>query len=125
MADRNLRWPGLAPLASVGVGCLALLSAVNPAAAYADVSTLIMGGTGDPDPDETYLTDVYNAYIMPNIAPQTAIPTGLVTPEQGFPLTAGLTFDSSVAWTPECYQPPTCRTPTRLFRRRIRVSRST
>jgi hypothetical protein len=76
---------------------LALTSAINPVLADADVSTLIMGGTGDPDPDETYLTDVYHAYILPNIAPQTAIPTALVTPEQGFPLSGQLTFDTSVA----------------------------
>jgi hypothetical protein len=97
MTDRSLRWLGLALLGSASVGCLALTSAINPALAHADVSTLIMGGTGDPDPDETYLMNVYDAYILPNIAPQTAIPTALVTPEQGFPLTAGLTFDSSVA----------------------------
>jgi hypothetical protein len=99
MTDRRLRWLGLALLGSLSVGCSALTSAINPVLAYADISTLIMGGTGDPDPDQTYLTDVYNAYILPNIAPQTAIPTGLVTPEQGFPLTGlnSLTFDSSVA----------------------------
>jgi hypothetical protein len=97
MTDHKLRWLGLALLGSASVGCLALTSAINPALTYADVSTLIMGGTGNPDPDDTYLTDIYNAYILPNIAPQTAIPTALVTPEQGFPLTTGLTFDSSVA----------------------------
>ncbi|MGO8964525.1 PE-PPE domain-containing protein [Mycobacterium sp.] len=94
MAYRRLRWLGVALLGSVGVGCLALTSAVI---AHADDSALIMGGTGDPDPDETYLVDVYNDYILPNIAPESAIPTTLVTPEEGFPLTAGLTFDASVA----------------------------
>jgi hypothetical protein len=97
MTSGRLARLGLALLVSVGVGCLMLTSAINPTFAYADVSTLIMGGTGDPDPDQTYLTDVYNAYIAPNIAPRTAMPTALVTPEQGFPLTSGLTFDSSVA----------------------------
>ena len=97
MTYRRLRWLGWALLGSFSVGCLALTSAINPVNAHADDATLIMGGTGDPDPDETYLTDVYNAYILPNIVPQTAIPTALVTPEQGFPLTAGLTFDASVA----------------------------
>jgi len=76
---------------------LALTLVINPVPARADDATLIMGGTGDPDPDANYLTDVYDAYILPNIAPQTAIPTALFTPEQGFPLTAGLTFDASVA----------------------------
>jgi hypothetical protein len=53
MTDRNLRWLGLALLESAGAGCLT--SAINPANAYADASTLIMGGTGNPDPDNTYL----------------------------------------------------------------------
>lgn len=65
----------------------------------AGASTLIMGGTGNPVPDAAYLTNVYNAYIAPRIAPLTAIPTGLTTPEQGWPLTGfkSLTFDTSVA----------------------------
>ncbi|RUP03627.1 MAG: PE-PPE domain-containing protein [Mycobacterium sp.] len=63
------------------------------------VSTLIMGGTGNPTPNATYLNSIYNAYIAPLIAPQSAIPTGLTTPEQGFPLTGlnSLTYDTSVA----------------------------
>ncbi|OQZ90149.1 hypothetical protein BST11_14295 [Mycobacterium alsense] len=70
-----------------------------PGPAPASVATLIMGGTGNPVPNSTYLTTIYNTYIAPNIAPHTAIPTGLVTPEQGWPLTGlhSLTFDTSVA----------------------------
>ena len=75
------------------------VTAATPAATNAGVATMIMGGTGNPVPNNTYLTNVYNAYIQPHIAPQTAIPTGLTTPEQGFPLTGlnSLTFDTSVA----------------------------
>ncbi|MDP7723718.1 PE-PPE domain-containing protein [Mycobacterium sp. TY814] len=64
-----------------------------------DYATLIMGGTGNPVPDSTYLNNVYNAYIAPRIAPNTAVPTGLTTPEQGWPLTGlrSLTFDTSIA----------------------------
>lgn len=64
-----------------------------------DVTTLIMGGTGNPTPNAAYLNNIYNAYIAPLIAPQSAIPTGLTTPEQGFPLTGlnSLTYDTSVA----------------------------
>lgn len=63
------------------------------------VTTLIMGGTGNPTPNAAYLNNIYNAYIAPLIAPQSAIPTGLTTPEQGFPLTGlnSLTYDTSVA----------------------------
>jgi hypothetical protein len=65
----------------------------------ASVETLIMGGTGNPIPNAGYLTNIYNTYIAPRIAPLTAIPTGLTTPEQGFPLTGlnSLTFDTSIA----------------------------
>ncbi|WP_205873886.1 PE-PPE domain-containing protein [Mycobacterium camsae] len=71
----------------------------TPAMLALDYATLIMGGTGNPVPDSTYLNNVYNAYIAPRIAPHTAVPTGLVTPEQGWPLTGlhSLTFDTSVA----------------------------
>lgn len=93
----RLRWPGLALLASVGAGCSALTSQIAPVLAHADDATLIMGGTGNPDPDETYLTDVYNDYILPNISPDTATLTALVTPEQGYPDYGTLTFDASVA----------------------------
>lgn len=65
----------------------------------ASISTLIMGGTGNPIPNAAYVNNIYNAYLAPRIAPLTAIPTGLTTPEQGFPLTGlnSLTFDTSIA----------------------------
>lgn len=56
-----------------------------------------MGGTGDPDPNAAYLAQVYADYIAPAIAPQTATPTALATPEQGYPLYGSLTFNASVA----------------------------
>ena len=73
--------------------------AAQSAATPANIATLIMGGTGNPTPNATYLNSVYNTYIQPLIAPSTAAPTGLTTPEQGFPLTGlrSLTYDTSVA----------------------------
>jgi len=97
MPYRRLRWPFGALLGSFSAGFLALASSINPVCAHADDATLIMGGTGDPTPDSMYLTDVNNAYILPNIYPATDTTTALTTPEQGYPLTAGLTFDASVA----------------------------
>lgn len=80
-------------LAADALNASALHSAPNPAA-YA---ALIMGGTGDPLPNSTYLDAVYDAYIAPLFGAGTA--TGLTTPEQGWPLTGlnSLTFDTSVA----------------------------
>lgn len=67
--------------------------------AAADYATLIMGGTGNPTPGSGYLNYVYDTYIAPRIAPLTGTPTGLTTPQQGWPLTGlnSLTFDTSVA----------------------------
>lgn len=72
-------------------------TAASPAAAT--ISTLIMGGTGNPLPNAAYVNTIYNNYIAPLISPGTAIPTGLSFPAQGFPLTGlrSLTFDQSVA----------------------------
>jgi hypothetical protein len=97
MTYRRLRWPVGALLGTLSAGFLALAWTINPVCAHADDATLIMGGTGDPTPDSMYLTDVNNAYILPNIYPATDTTTALTTPEQGFPLTPGLTFDASVA----------------------------
>jgi hypothetical protein len=97
MTYRRLRWPVCALLGSFSAGFLALASTINPVCARADDATLIMGGTGDPTPDSMYLTDVNDAYILPSIYPATDTTTALTTPEQGYPLTAGLTFDASVA----------------------------
>lgn len=71
-------------------------TAASPAAS---VATLIMGGTGNPLPNAGYVNNIYNTYIAPLISPQTALPTGLTYPAQGWPLTGlqSLTFDQSVA----------------------------
>lgn len=52
---------------------------------------LIMGGTGNPQPNAAYLTEVYNAYIAPHYPGYT--PVGLYTPEQFWPIT-GLTSET-------------------------------
>jgi len=75
------------------------LRAAQPATSPTSIATLIMGGTGNPTPNTTYLNNIYNTYLEPLIAPGTATPTGLTTPEEGFPLTGlrSLTYDTSVA----------------------------
>jgi hypothetical protein len=59
---------------------------------------LIMGGTGNPQPNPAYVTSANNAYIQPRFPG--AIPQGLFTPEQFWPVTpqlGNLTFGQSVA----------------------------
>ncbi|OBG99749.1 PE family protein [Mycobacterium sp. E2699] len=61
---------------------------------------LIMGGTNNPMPDPKYVTSVFNAYIKPNPLFSSAIPQGLFTPEQFWPVTpqlGSMTFGQSVA----------------------------
>lgn len=52
---------------------------------------LIMGGTGNPQPNAAYLAEVYNTYVAPHYPGYT--PVGLYTPEQFWPLT-GLTSET-------------------------------
>ncbi len=55
---------------------------------------LIMGGTGNPQPEPAYLTVIDQAYIQP-LFPG-AIKQGVFTPEEFWPITGNLTFGQSV-----------------------------
>jgi hypothetical protein len=69
-----------------GTALVALSSGTAPALADDTDATLIMGGTTETTPDSTFLANVNNDYILPNISPATDTPTALATPEQLFPL---------------------------------------
>jgi hypothetical protein len=90
MTTRRLRWLAGGLLSGAGAGLLALTSAMYPAFALGTDATLIMGGTGEPDPSPPYPMDVNVDYIvpnLPNIYPGTTdTTTVLPTPEQLFPL---------------------------------------
>ncbi|CDO88155.1 hypothetical protein AWC29_01580 [Mycobacterium triplex] len=71
---------------------------VNAQNAYTDTETsnaaalqsgdqiaLIMGGTGNPTPTDTYVQEVYQTFVLPNYPGYS--PQGLYTPEQLWPLT--------------------------------------
>ncbi|WP_068176750.1 PE-PPE domain-containing protein [Mycobacterium sp. UM_CSW] len=76
------------------------LSVVQLASPGDPMFALIMGGTNNPIPDPKYVTSVFNAYIKPNPLFSAAIPQGLFTPEQFWPVTPNLgnmTFGQSVA----------------------------
>lgn len=81
--------------ASTGGG--SLISTVRLAAA-GDLVALIMGGTNNPEPDSMYVGAINASYIQRLFSG--AIPQGLFTPEQFWPVTSGLgnlTFGQSVA----------------------------
>jgi hypothetical protein len=95
------RWLVVGLLASGGAGLLTLTSAMHPAFAYGSDESAIMGGTGNPLPDATYVTNVTDTYITPNFSGFTSANAApLYTPEQFWPVTPNLgnmTFDQSVA----------------------------
>jgi PE family/PE-PPE domain len=73
----------------------------STATASADpLIALIMGGTGNPTPDPGNVTSIFNSYVQPNPLFSGAIPQGLFTPEQFWPIApslGNLTFGQSVA----------------------------
>lgn len=91
-------------LASGGAGLLTLTPVMNAAFAYGvDDPALIMGSTGNPQPDPGYVDSVYGLYINPQRpafptqpAYPWSTPQGVYTPEQFWPVTPSLgdlTFD--------------------------------
>jgi PE-PPE domain/PE family len=90
---------GQAPVGAGGSAGTGPVASMASTAAGDPLYALIMGGTGNPTPDPTYVTSVYNAYIKPNPLFSSAIPQGLFTPEQFWPVTSQLgnmTFGQSV-----------------------------
>lgn len=84
--------PGLSTGGADGAGALAAVRS----ALLADVA-LIMGGTSNPDPGIEYVDDINNGFIQ-TLFPG-AVPQGLFTPEQFWPVTpdlGNLTFNQSV-----------------------------
>jgi hypothetical protein len=75
---------------SANAAALAATSAVTPI--NSDL-TLVLGGTGNPTPNTTYVTNANNLYIRAS-----NLPRALFTPEEGFPITGvqSLTFDRSI-----------------------------
>jgi hypothetical protein len=82
---------------TAGAALLGRAPGAGPASA-ATVTALIMGGTSNPVPDPQYVQDVFASYIQPKLP--SAIPLGVFTPEQFWPVTptlGNLTFGQSVA----------------------------
>jgi hypothetical protein len=91
---------------AVGTGGSAGLSAITSMISTTQVGSgdpliaLIMGGTTNPTPNPGYVTSIFNSYIQPNPLFSGAIPQGLFTPEQFWPVTpslGNLTFGQSVS----------------------------
>ena len=88
---------GQTPIAGGGSSGGALVSVVKLASGDPLIA-LIMGGNDNPEPNPDYVTSVYRSFIQPRFP--TAIPQGLFTPEQFWPVTpelGNLTFGQSTA----------------------------
>lgn len=107
MTDRRIRGGWFATLATAGAGLLSLTSAMTPAFAHGDDTTLpfeVMGGSGMPLPDSSWVDTVQSLYFpatalfdgQPTFP--TADPQALYTPEEFYPLSLNeLTLDDSVS----------------------------
>ncbi|KZS58985.1 PE family protein [Mycobacterium ostraviense] len=78
-----------------GTGSSGALASMMKLASVDPLTALIMGGTDNPLPDPAYVTAINNAYIQPRFPG--AVPQGLFTPEEFWPITGTLTFGQSVA----------------------------
>jgi PE-PPE domain len=99
MSVRKIRWLGFALLASMGAGLLALTSMMNAAFAFGDDTAYVIGGSGTPIPDQSFVDTVEQLFLAPNgYADYT--PQALATPEGNSPLytpVQSLTLDESEA----------------------------
>ncbi len=86
---------GQTPVGAGMPGGIGALTATLKSSSADPLHALIMGGTGNPQPDPAYLTAINNAYIQP-LFPG-AIKQGVFTPEEFWPVTGNLTFGQSVA----------------------------
>jgi hypothetical protein len=91
---------GQTTVASGGSSGVSALTSMAKVASADPLIALIMGGTGNPQPDPGYVASIFNSYIRPNPLFSGATPQGLFTPEQFWPVTpslGNLTFGQSVS----------------------------
>jgi hypothetical protein len=99
MTGNRLRWLGFGLLASACAGLLGLTSMMHAPFAYADDTAYVIGGSGTPIPDQSFVDTVEQLFLAPNgYADYT--PQALATPEGNSPLytpVQSLTLDESEA----------------------------
>ena len=88
-------WVGF--LAVLGAVVVAISWTMTTAVQLQATTALIMGGTNNPDPVATYITDITKRHLDPFGDLPYDLPVGVHTPEQFFPVFGRQTFDDSVA----------------------------
>jgi hypothetical protein len=85
VTGNRLRWFGFGLAASVGAGLLGLTSTIHAPYAYGDDTAFVIGGSGTPIPDQSFVDIVEQLFLAPNgYADYT--PQALATPEGNSPL---------------------------------------
>jgi hypothetical protein len=99
MTGNRLRWLGFGLVASAAAGLLAMTSTMHAPYAHADDTAYVIGGSGTPIPDQSFVDIVEQLFLAPNgYAGYT--PQALATPEGNSPLytpVQSLTLDESEA----------------------------
>jgi hypothetical protein len=99
MSRNKLRSIGFGLVATAGAGLLGLTSAMHAPFAYADNTAFVIGGSGTPIPDQSFVDTVEQLFLTPNGYADYA-PQALATPEGNSPLytpVQSLTLDESEA----------------------------
>src|ERR1700759_1025640 len=65
MTPRRSRWLGVSLLASAGVGLLEVTSMLNPSAARADDTALILGYASADTPSQSHVNEVMSVFLNP------------------------------------------------------------
>ena len=85
MTGNRLRWLGFGLVASAGAGLLAMTSTMHAPYAYGDDTAYVIGGSGTPIPDQSFVDTVEQLFLAPNGYANYA-PQALATPEGNSPL---------------------------------------
>ncbi|HTZ16101.1 MAG TPA: PE-PPE domain-containing protein [Mycobacterium sp.] len=99
MSGNRLRCLGFGLLASAGASLLGLTSMMHAPFAYGDDTAFVIGGSGTPIPDQSFVDTVEQLFLTPNGYGDYA-PQALATPEGNSPLytpVQSLTLDESEA----------------------------
>jgi len=99
MPGNRLRCLGFGLLASAGASLLGLTSMMQAPFAYGDNTAFVIGGSGTPIPDQSFVDTVEQLFLAPNGFADYA-PQALATPEGNSPLytpVQSLTLDESEA----------------------------
>ncbi|WP_420751440.1 PE-PPE domain-containing protein [Rhodococcus sp. O3] len=96
---------GLAAMALLGSIVLGVTTTVAPPVTLSATTALIMGTSTVPTPDDYWVENVMDKFIVPTHPGQTITPVAVTTPEEGWPLGGVLRVLEFVLGPPEIWGP--------------------